>query len=60
MSKRSEIIEGGKSSVFNRGLIYTNVPGWIDLRYVQGVQIDELLHTQLFVIPGGKSGWREL
>lgn len=43
MSQRSEIIDGKKAAVFNRGLVYTEVLGWVDLGHAQGTDIIELL-----------------
>ncbi|AVJ19257.1 hypothetical protein HF675_03440 [Serratia sp. JUb9] len=43
MSKRSEIIDGYKASTANRGLIYTEVLGWIDLGHARGDDVKKLM-----------------
>lgn len=45
MSKRSEIIDGRRSSDLSYGLIYTEVLGWIDLGHAQGTDIRTLLRS---------------
>ena len=43
MSKRKEIIDGSQAAFQNRGLVYTEVLGWVDLGHAQGKDIVELL-----------------
>lgn len=43
MSNRSDIIEGAQAPYANRGLVYTEVLGWVDLGHAQGTDIRELL-----------------
>ncbi|WP_338559912.1 hypothetical protein [Erwinia sp. E_sp_B04_7] len=44
MSKRSEIIDGKDAAIRQRGLIYTEVLGWVDLGHAQGKDIRDLLN----------------
>lgn len=43
MSKRSEIIDGKNAAAQKKGLVYTEVLGWIDLGHAQGNDIRNLL-----------------
>lgn len=43
MSKRSEIIDGAQAPYQSRGLVYTEILGWIDLGHAQGSDIRDLL-----------------
>ena len=43
MSDRRDIIEGKLASVANKGLIYTEVLGWIDLGHARGEDIKKIL-----------------
>jgi hypothetical protein len=43
MSKRSEIIDGRYAASRPRGLVYTEVLGWVDLGHAQGTDIRNLL-----------------
>jgi hypothetical protein len=43
MSKRSEIVDGPAATLSKRGLIYTEVLGWVDLGHAQGNDIRSLL-----------------
>lgn len=43
MSKRSDIIDGAQAPYGNRGIVYTEVLGWVDLGHAQGTDIRELL-----------------
>lgn len=43
MSKRSEIVDGPAATLGKRGLIYTEVLGWVDLGHAQGDDIRKLL-----------------
>lgn len=45
VSKRSEIMDGRRSSDLSYGLIYTEVLGWIDLGHAQGTDIKTLLRS---------------
>lgn len=45
VSKRSEIMDGRRSSDLSYGLIYTEVLGWIDLGHAQGIDIKTLLRS---------------
>ena len=56
MSKRSEIIDGAQAPYGNRGIVYTEVLGWVDLGHAQGTDIRELLR----LIAQGESSGREL
>jgi len=42
MSKRSDILDGRQSHL-QYGLIYTEVPGWIDLGHARGSDIEDLI-----------------
>jgi len=53
MSKRSEIIDGAQAPYVNKGLVYTEVLGWVDLGHAQGTDIRELLK---FITQGESSG----
>ncbi|AVJ18330.1 hypothetical protein HF675_09125 [Serratia sp. JUb9] len=44
MSKRSDIIDGSQAPFQNRGLVYTEVLGWVDLGHAQGTDIRYLLN----------------
>lgn len=43
MSTRNEIIDGAQAPYKNKGLVYTEVLGWVDLGHAQGKDIRELL-----------------
>lgn len=43
MSKRSDIIDGRYAAFRPKGLVYTEVLGWVDLGHAQGTDIRELL-----------------
>jgi len=43
MSKRSEIIDGIYAPSRPKGLVYTEVLGWVDLGHAQGTDIQNLL-----------------
>lgn len=43
MSKRLDIIDGQYAASRSRGLVYTEVPGWVDLGHAQGTDIRNLL-----------------
>ncbi|MCT2388457.1 hypothetical protein [Erwinia pyrifoliae] len=43
MSKRTEIIDGKHAASRPRGLVYTEVLGWVDLGHAQGTDIRDLL-----------------
>jgi len=55
MSKRSEIIDGAQAPYGNRGIVYTEVLGWVDLGHAQGTDIRELLR----LIAQGESSGKE-
>ncbi len=55
MSKRSEIIDGAQAPYGNRGIVYTEVLGWVDLGHAQGSDIRELLR----LIAQGESSGKE-
>ncbi|MFE8148558.1 hypothetical protein RBA69_15210 [Brenneria goodwinii] len=55
MSKRSEIIDGKDAPNQKRGLVYTEVLGWVDLGHAQGTDIRELLSK----ITRGESSGKE-
>ncbi|AXF76761.1 hypothetical protein LU604_06220 [Erwinia tracheiphila] len=43
MSKRSDIVEGHTAGKLTRGLVYTEVLGWIDLGHARGTDIKNFL-----------------
>lgn len=45
MSKRKDIVDGGRAAELTAGLIYTEVLGWIDLGHARGVDIRDLLRN---------------
>jgi hypothetical protein len=45
MSKRSNIIDDKVAARVPYGLVYTEVPGWIDLGHAQGTDIRILLRN---------------
>lgn len=55
MSKRSEIIDGAQAPYVNKGIVYTEVLGWVDLGHAQGTDIRELLR----LIAQGESSGKE-
>ncbi|SEQ78922.1 hypothetical protein SAMN05216522_106214 [Rosenbergiella nectarea] len=55
MSKRSEIIDGKYAASQKKGLVYTEVLGWVDLGHAQGDDIRNLLS----MIKKGKASGRE-
>lgn len=55
MSKRKDIVDGARAAELTNGLIYTEVPGWIDLGHARGRDIRELLRS----ISQGESSGKE-
>jgi hypothetical protein len=43
MAGRSEIIDGSDAAIYRNGLVYSEVPGWIDLGHARGDDIQFLL-----------------